>query len=101
MKQDTGFTQNGAISLSIPLNTQHLVNTEYFYLEEDKRSNGNATIDFDRERFLEVFFNKVLSKSDRNLDLATTNIEVENIHTPFGVKYIHEYDGVGSIVSSF
>ncbi|CAH0714994.1 unnamed protein product, partial [Brenthis ino] len=97
VKQDTGFTQNGAISLSIPLNTQHLVNTEYFYLEEDKRSNGNATIDFDRERFLEVFFNKVLSKSDRNLDLATMNIEVENIHTPFGVKYIHEYDGVGSI----
>lgn len=48
-----------------------------------------------------MFFDKILSKSDRNLDLATMNIEVENVHTPFGVKYIHEYDGIGSIVSIF
>lgn len=78
-----------------------MVGTEYFYEEEDKRSKGNATIDFDRERFLEVFFNKILSKSERNLDLASMNIEVENVHTPFGVKYVHEYDDVGSIVSLF
>ncbi|XP_045454917.1 apolipophorins [Melitaea cinxia] len=96
-KQNAGFTQNGAISLSIPLSTQHLVNTEYFYVEEDKWSNGTATIDFDRERFVKFFFDKVLSKSDRNLDLATMNIKVENAHKPVGVKYIHEYDTTGNI----
>ncbi|XP_047539341.1 uncharacterized protein LOC125072709 [Vanessa atalanta] len=97
IKQDNGFTQLGTISISVPLNTQHLVNTEYFYVEEEKSSNGNATIDFDRERFIEFFFDKVLTKSDRNLDLATMNIKVENAHTPFGVKYIHEYDNTGNI----
>ncbi|CAG9568621.1 unnamed protein product [Danaus chrysippus] len=96
-KFDKGFTQTGTISLSIPLSTQHLVNTKYYYIEEEKTSNGNATIDFDQERFVKGSFNKVLSKSERNLDLETMNIEVENVHTPVGVKYIHEYDDTGNI----
>lgn len=98
-KNNNGFTQNGTIALSIPVNTQHLINTEYFYLEEETFSNGNAVIDFDKERFLKVMFDKVLSKSERNLDLATMNIQVENVHTPVGIKYIQEYDDTGSIVS--
>ncbi|CAH0598289.1 unnamed protein product [Chrysodeixis includens] len=96
-KQEKGFTQNGEISLSIPLARQHLVNTEYYYIQGDKWSNGNATIDFDRERFVKGSFNQILSKSARNLDLATMDIEVENVHTPVGIKYIHEYDGTGNI----
>ncbi|XP_041972420.1 uncharacterized protein LOC121728328 [Aricia agestis] len=96
-KQEKGFTQTGAISMSIPLNTSHLVNTEYYYLEGDKTSNGNATIDFDNERFVKSSFNQVLSKSERNLDLATMDIEVENVHTPVGIKYIREFDDTGSI----
>ncbi|XP_045507000.1 apolipophorins [Colias croceus] len=95
-KKNTGFTQAGTISLSIPLNTQHLVNTEYFYVQENKWSNGNGTIDFDSERFLKASFNQILSKSERDLDLATTDIEVENEHIPAGVKYIHEYDDTGN-----
>lgn len=98
-KFDKGFTQTGTISLSVPLNTKHLVNTKYYYIEEEKTSNGNATIDFDQERFVKGSFNKVLSKSERNLDLETMNIEVENVHTPVGVKYIHEYDETGNVVS--
>lgn len=98
-KTDTGFTQNGKISLSVPLNNQHLVNTEYYYIEDDKWSNGNATVDFDSERFIKGSFNQVLSKSERNLDLAVMDIEVENVHTPVGVKYIHEYDETGNVVS--
>ncbi|CAK1589697.1 unnamed protein product [Parnassius mnemosyne] len=96
-KSENGFTQTGAISLSVPLNTQHLVNTQYYYVEDDKSSNGNATIDFDHERFAKGSFVQVLSKSERNLDLATTNIEVENVHTPVGIKYIHEFDNTGNI----
>ncbi|KAJ8708722.1 hypothetical protein PYW08_010104 [Mythimna loreyi] len=96
-KQDKGFTQNGVISLSVPLSRQHLVNTEYYYIQGDKTSNGNATIDFDRERFVKGSFNQILSKSERNLDLATMNIEVENVHTPVGIKYIHEFDNTGNI----
>ncbi|XP_068624199.1 uncharacterized protein Apoltp [Battus philenor] len=96
-KQENDFTQTGTISLSIPLNTQHLVNTEYYYIQGDKASNGNATIDFDHERFLKGSFVQILSKSERNLDLASTDIEVENVHTPVGVKYVHEYDSTGNI----
>ncbi|CAH2241543.1 jg25523 [Pararge aegeria aegeria] len=96
-KHDKGFTQNGTIALSIPVNTQHLINSEYFYLEEEKFSNGNAVIDFDKERFVKVMFDKILSKSERNLDVATMNIQVENVHTPVGIKYIQEYDETGSI----
>ncbi|XP_072946200.1 uncharacterized protein Apoltp [Epargyreus clarus] len=96
-KEDKGFTQTGIISLSVPLQTQHLVNTEYYYVQGEKTSNGNATIDFDRERFVKASFNQILSKSERNLDLATMDIEVENVHTPVGVKYIHEYDDTGDI----
>ncbi|CAB3225976.1 unnamed protein product [Arctia plantaginis] len=95
-KQDQGFKQRGQISLSIPLNSQHLVNTEYYYIQADKWSNGNATIDLDKERFVKGSFNQILSKSVRDLDLATTDIEVENVHTPVGVKYIHEYDNTGN-----
>lgn len=98
-KQDQGFKQTGLISLSIPLNSQHLVNTEYYYIQADKWSNGNATVDLDKERFVQGSFNQILSKSERNLDLATTDIEVENVHTPVGVKYIHEYDNTGNVVS--
>ncbi|XP_022117827.2 uncharacterized protein LOC110995124 [Pieris rapae] len=94
-KQQNGFTQTGTIALSIPLSTQHLVSTDYFYIQGDKWSNGNTTIDFDSERFVKGSFNQILSKSDRNLDLATTDIEVENEHTPVGIKYIHEYDDTG------
>ncbi|KAG6459272.1 hypothetical protein O3G_MSEX011302, partial [Manduca sexta] len=96
VKRGNGFQQTGQISLSIPLSTQHLVNTEYYYLEADKTSIGNATIDLDQDRFAKGSFHRVLSKSGRNLDLATTNIEVENVHTPVGVKYIHEYDETGN-----
>ncbi|KAH9633240.1 hypothetical protein HF086_017932, partial [Spodoptera exigua] len=96
-KRDKGFTQNGEISLSVPLSRQHVVNTEYYYIQDDKTSNGNATIDFDHERFVKGSFDQILSKSDRNLDLATMNIEVENVHTPVGIKYIHEYDNTGNI----
>nr|XP_034825791.1 apolipophorins [Maniola hyperantus] len=97
-KHGKGFTQNGTIAFSIPVNTnQHLVNSEYYYLEEEKFSNGNAVIDFDKERFVKVMFDKVLTKSERNLDLATMNIQVENVHTPVGIKYIQEYDEMGSI----
>ncbi|XP_013168741.1 PREDICTED: uncharacterized protein LOC106118616 [Papilio xuthus] len=96
-KQENGFTQTGTISLSVPLSSQHLVNTEYYYVQGDKASNGNATIDFDHERFVKGSFVQVLSKSERNLDLATTDIEVENVHTPVGVKYIHEFDSTGNI----
>ncbi|XP_013138334.1 PREDICTED: uncharacterized protein LOC106103192 [Papilio polytes] len=96
-KQNNGFTQTGIISLSVPLNSQHLVNTEYYYVQGDKNSNGNATIDFDHERFVKGSFVQVLSKSERNLDLATTDIEVENVHTPVGVKYIHEFDDTGNV----
>ncbi|XP_060807756.1 uncharacterized protein LOC106135284 [Amyelois transitella] len=95
-KRDQGFVQDGVISLSVPLNTQHLVSTEYYYIQGDVESNGNATVDFDRERFVKASFKQVLSKSERNLDLATTNIEVENAHTPLGVKYLHEYDETGN-----
>nr|XP_049706191.1 uncharacterized protein LOC110382727 isoform X1 [Helicoverpa armigera]XP_049706192.1 uncharacterized protein LOC110382727 isoform X2 [Helicoverpa armigera]XP_049706193.1 uncharacterized protein LOC110382727 isoform X3 [Helicoverpa armigera]XP_049706194.1 uncharacterized protein LOC110382727 isoform X4 [Helicoverpa armigera]XP_049706195.1 uncharacterized protein LOC110382727 isoform X5 [Helicoverpa armigera] len=95
-KQDKGFTQNGVISLSVPLSRQHLVNTEYYYIQGDKWSNGNATIDFDKERFVKGSFNQILTKSARNLDLATMDIEVENVHTPVGIKYIHEYDNTGN-----
>ena len=98
-KQDKGFKQNGIISLSVPLSRQHLVNTEYYYIQGDKNSNGNATIDFDLERFVKGSFNQILSKSARNLDLATMDIEVENVHTPVGIKYIHEYDETGNTVS--
>ncbi|GBP16851.1 Apolipophorins [Eumeta japonica] len=96
-KQSEGFTQSGEISLEIPLSTKHLVNTQYHYVQESKLSRGDATVDFDGERFGKGFFKQVLSKSQRNLDLATTDIEVENAHTPVGVKYIHEYDGTGNI----
>ncbi|KAL4716758.1 hypothetical protein ACJJTC_001914, partial [Scirpophaga incertulas] len=95
--QDGGFKQTGVVSLSVPLNTQHLVNTEYYYVQTAKRSNGNATIDLDRERFVKASFRQLLSKSPRNLDLTTTNIEVENVHTPIGVKYIHEFDATGNV----
>ncbi|RVE52154.1 hypothetical protein evm_003227, partial [Chilo suppressalis] len=95
--REGGFTQTGTVSLSIPLNTQHLVNTEYYYVQSDKWSNGNATIDLDRERFVKGSFKQVLSKSSRDLDLATTDIEVENVHTPVGVKYIHEFDTTGNV----
>ncbi|CAK1547731.1 unnamed protein product [Leptosia nina] len=95
-KQSEGFTQTGTVSLSIPLNSQHLVHTEYFYREGDKWSNGNTTIYFDSERFVKGSFNQILSKSHRNLDLATTDIEVENEHTPVGIKYIHEYGDGGN-----
>ncbi|XP_053620364.1 uncharacterized protein Apoltp [Plodia interpunctella] len=95
-KQDNGFIQHGVISLSVPLNTQHMVGTKYYYIQSEGGSNGNATVDFDRERFVKASFNQVLGKSERNLDLATTNIEVENAHTPLGVKYFHEYDESGN-----
>ncbi|CAG9122181.1 unnamed protein product [Plutella xylostella] len=96
LKQDTGFTQTGDISLSIPLNTQHLVTTNYYYVQGEQRSNGNATLDFDSERFVKASFNQILGKSERGLDLASTDIEVENKHTPVGIKYIHEYDATGN-----
>ncbi|XP_049881187.1 uncharacterized protein LOC126377497 [Pectinophora gossypiella] len=95
-KQSEGFTQNGLVSISIPLNTQHLVQTNYYYVQGNKWSNGNATIDFDRERFVMGSFNQVINKSHRNLDLSTTDIEVENNNLPVGVKYIHEYDDTGN-----
>ncbi|XP_052751003.1 uncharacterized protein LOC113509342 [Galleria mellonella] len=95
-KQDNGFTQTGVISLSVPLKTQHLVTTEYYYVQDEKTSNGNATVDLDRERFVKASFDQILSKSERELNLSTTNIEVENEHTPIGIKYIHEYDDSGN-----
>ncbi|KAM3962221.1 LOW QUALITY PROTEIN: apolipoprotein lipid transfer particle [Aphomia sociella] len=95
-KQEKGFTQTGAISLSVPLKTQHLVTTEYYYIQDEKTSNGYATVDLDRERFAKVSFDQLLSKSERNLNLSTTNIKVENEHTPMGVKYIHEFDDSGN-----
>ncbi|CAG9792371.1 unnamed protein product [Diatraea saccharalis] len=95
--REGGFTQTGTVSLSVPLNTQHLVNTEYNYVQSEKWSNGNATIDLDLERFVKASFKQLLSKSNRDLDLATTDIEVENVHTPVGVKYIHEFDTTGNI----
>ncbi|XP_028158784.1 uncharacterized protein LOC114351683 isoform X6 [Ostrinia furnacalis] len=95
--QTKGFTQTGTVSLSIPLNTQHLVSTEYYYVQTDTWSNGNATIDLDRERFVKGSFKQILSKSERQLDLTTTDIEVENVHTPVGVKYIHEFDNTGNV----
>ncbi|XP_028030625.1 uncharacterized protein LOC114243361 [Bombyx mandarina] len=96
-KDAGGFKQTGQIALSVPLSTQHLVNTEYYYLQGDKSSNGNATVDLDGDRFVKGSFKQILSKSERNLDLATTDIEVENVHTPVGVKYIHEYDETGKV----
>lgn len=96
-KQPKGFKQLGQISLSVPLNTQHLVKTKYYYIQDDKRSNGNATIDLDSERFVKASFDQILSKSERNLDLETMNIEVENVHTPVGIKYIYEHDETGNI----
>ncbi|XP_075986269.1 apolipoprotein lipid transfer particle [Anticarsia gemmatalis] len=96
-KLKNGFTQFGDVSLSIPLSSQHLVKTDYYYIQGEKNSNGNATIDLDGERFVKGSFNQVLSKSARNLDLAVMDIEVENVHTPVGIKYIHEFDGTGNI----
>lgn len=76
-----------------------MVSTEYHYIQTDTWSNGNATIDLDKERFVKGYFKQILGKSERKLDLATTDIEVENVHTPVGVKYIHEFDNSGNIVS--
>lgn len=56
-------------------------------------------MDLDLERFVKGSYNQILSKSARNLDLATMDIEVENVHTPVGVKYIHEFDTTGNVVS--
>jgi hypothetical protein len=95
-----GFKQTGTVSISIPLNTQHLVITDYEYLQSQGGSNGNATIDLDLERFVKASFRQVLSQSERNLDLAVTDIEVENEHTPVGIKYIHEFDPTGHVVST-
>ncbi|XP_026331633.1 uncharacterized protein LOC113238980, partial [Hyposmocoma kahamanoa] len=96
-KEGPGFTQNGVVSISLPLNTQHLVHTQYYYIQGDKWSNGNTTIEFDGEQFVKGSFKQILRTSDRNLELATTDIEVENEHTPVGIKYIHEYDSTGNI----
>ncbi|KAI5644619.1 lipoprotein amino terminal region domain-containing protein [Phthorimaea operculella] len=96
-KSAEGFTQDGFVSLSIPINTQHLVQTKYFYVQGNKWSNGNATIDFDRERFVMGSFKQVIDKSHRDLDLSTTDIEVENDNLPVGIKYVHEHDDTGNI----
>ncbi|CAH2058175.1 unnamed protein product, partial [Iphiclides podalirius] len=96
-KLERGFAQIGGVSLSIPLNSQHLVGTEYYYAQQGGASGGNATVDFDGVRFAKGSFVQTLGRSQRGLDLATTDIEVENAHTPLGVRYMHEYDGAGNV----
>ncbi|CAH1641791.1 unnamed protein product [Spodoptera littoralis] len=96
-KKDKGFTQNGEISLSVPLSRQHIVNTEYYYIQDDKTSNGNATIDFDRERFVKGSFDQILSKSERNLDLATMNIEDVKQATVFHLHNATKFNVTGKL----
>ncbi|KAI8423688.1 hypothetical protein MSG28_012723 [Choristoneura fumiferana] len=92
-KQPGGFRQAGRAAISVPLSTQHLVTTHYLYIQE---STGNATVDLDSERFVQGSFKKILGKSARGLDLATTDIEVVNDRVPVGVQYIHEFDASGN-----
>ncbi|XP_063394239.1 uncharacterized protein LOC134679271 [Cydia fagiglandana] len=94
--EPAGFKQAGVVAISLPLARQHLVNTDYVYVQGEKESTGNATVDFDLERFVQASFRQILSKSSRDLDLATTDIEVVNDRMPVGVKYIHEYDDTGN-----
>ncbi|KAI8423691.1 hypothetical protein MSG28_012726 [Choristoneura fumiferana] len=85
-KQPGGFRQAGRAAISVPLSTQHLVTTHYLYIQ------GTANI----THYLYGSFKKILGKSARGLDLATTDIEVVNDRVPVGVQYIHEFDASGN-----
>ncbi|KOB74368.1 Apolipoprotein of lipid transfer particle-I/II [Operophtera brumata] len=76
-KSANGFTQTGVVYLSVPLNTQHLVNTDYYYVQGS--------------------FNQLLGKSGRNLDLSTTDIEDVKQATVFHLTNATKFNVSGKL----